>query len=300
MSKNREDQAEELDREAPDDNEPDVKVEQNDKGESVVSGEPGLTRGQRRARERQRERDERAAADKRRDDELSAMRRTIDNLVPALVNRPAPVPVAPETKGNPEWRKRANRQEEIVSLMSSPTVARDVAALEKLREEWHQLDEEKATIAAKSAFEPELAKIRNQQPQESMEYTQLRSEFRDVLGDADARDLAASYFNKAAVLARREKKPFNIMEGHRAAMTQAAQELGIRTAPSPTPSEAQRGRFTGVGPGATKGGGGFSRPLTPQEENVALALAPRGTSQEDANASWVKKTLKVNPGYFKS
>jgi hypothetical protein len=127
----------------------------------------------------------------------------------------------------------------------------------------------------------------------------FEQDFPDVLQNERAMRLAQGIFQQISV--ENEDKPFQErvpeMELHRAAITQAAQRLGIRkNVPGPAPSPGQRARFAGAPPSSTgPGQGGVSRPLTSAEKKIAIGWAEKGTPPTEAYSNWAKF---MGPDYF--
>ena len=285
MAKQREEETEDLEAEStPQDDQPEVTVRANENGEHVVDV-PTESRSDRRKRQR-----------------MEEMGGLVDSKLKPLMDllqqqRQMPVqqqPVfqqpqaAPKDENREKIRKLASRQKEIVAHMSRTN---DLEELNKLEEEWEDIDVEKIDIRAGRLIPKQAAP-------EPPEFVILRTEFPDVLNAGpDVTRYASSIFNQEEIKARRAGKPFNVMDIHRKALNQAAKEFGIRSDPSPKPSETQRRRFGGAGPASTGGNGSTaaSRPLNAAEKKMALARYGKGNSPEKAYELWAKE----DPSYFK-
>jgi hypothetical protein len=286
-----------------DDQGPDVEVSKNESGQHVVSGQlDGKSRRERR-QEEQAERIRKAIEEQNRPfhERLSQFERTIQNLGQLLQQqRPSQGPYVPP--GTPpadadEWTAKTERQEELIESMRN---AKTPEALQKHRGEYLRLEKEKQVLVAEQvAKKSQEAFAKANPPQESYEVRTLKQEFADVLGDDSAREYAWGLFQQTRAKANRERRVFNEFEGHRASLTQAAHDLGIRQRPSARPSDAQRARFSSPTPNSTSSSGGFSRPLTKVEERVAVAWAGPSVERETAIAGWTKMMLKQDPNYFK-
>jgi hypothetical protein len=287
--------------ERDDDSGPDVEVSVNDEGQHVVTGQiDGKSRRERR-QEEQAERIRKAIEEQNRpfSEKLTQFERTIQNLG-ALLQQRQPATAAPAgvaSADSDEWMSKTERQEELIESMRS---ARDPETLAKHRKEYLRLERDKQVlIAEQAARKHQEAYARANPPQETYEVRTLKQEFADILGDDSAREYAWGLFQQARARANRERKPLNEFETHRACLTQAGRDLGIRQAPSPRPSDAQRARFASPIPNSTGSGGGFSRPLTKIEERVAVEWAGPGVERQAAISGWTKMMLKQDPNYFK-
>jgi len=285
MAKQREEDTDDLEAEpTPQDDQPEVTVRADDNGQHMV------------------ETSQESRADKRKRQRMEEMGGLVDSKLKPLMDllqqqRQMPVqqqPVfqqqqtAPRDETKDEWMKHSRRQEEIVTSMAN---AKDTATIERLRNEWHDEEFEKTNLVAKKH-------IPKATPQEPPEFVILRTEFPDVLSAGpDVTRYASSIFNQEEIKARRAGKPFNVMDIHRKALAQAAKEFGIRSDPSPKPSETQRRRFGGAGPASTGGNDSVasSRPLNAAEKKMALARYGKGNSPEKAYELWAKE----DPSYFK-
>jgi len=308
MSKNREDQVAEPQepktrREAPaheetdeGDEAPDVST-RKDGDRTVVEG-TGETRGERRRRQRE----ERLAAERAEKEQtastIAELRRTVEGLSSRLAAPAQPqVAVQPAGKVDPEWKRLTRRQIELSKLMQNASTPQET---DRIMDEWQEVEYEKQQIVAKKTLAPDLERVRAQSvPQEPMEITQLRHEFRDVLANPKAARLAQAYAGviQASMQDGQYKSPAEI---HRAAITRAAIELGLRQAPSSAPSNAQRGRFASAAPGGSGSSSGFSRPLSRRELRLAKVWADgAGIPEEDAATAWVKAMTKDDPNFFR-
>ena len=285
MSKEREDQ-EDLEAETtPADDQPEVSVREDEAGRSVVEASQ-----ESRAEKRKRQRMEEMGG------LVDSKLKPIAEMLQQLRQQPQPQfqppPVAAPVKDDVKeaWLKHSRRQEEIVTAMSA---ARDPSTLERLRGEWHDEEYAKTELVAKKHV-PAPVK------QEPPEFVVLRSEFPDVLqAGPDVTGYASSLFRQEEIKARRSGKPFNVMDLHRKALTQAAREFGIRAPEAtPKPSDAQKARFGGAGPASTGGSSGvaFSRPLSSAEKQMAHARYPKGTPPKKAEEMWAKE---MGADYFK-
>jgi hypothetical protein len=323
MSKDRSDQVDnqgaEPDKTAPapadheerqDDGEPNLSVSEGDSGTPIVEGD-GLTRGQRRAQERRKREEEQERRYRSLEDGLAAMRNDFQSTLMAMAQvqrQPAgPTPQTPQggEEIDTEWARDTERQEEIWQLMQA---SRDPTHLERLQKEWKALEFKKLRREARKAFEPEVAKLRQElASQEPREYGQLRREFSGVFA-AFKRDprlvrIAQGQFQREAAEAEISNKPFDEVATHRRILTELGERIGVLHAPAPRPSAHQQGRFAGIGgPSNSGGNGSYRRELTAAEVGMAKEWAkgkdlPEGVSAEEA---WSKAIAKSNPGYFKA
>ena len=286
MEKQREEETDDLEADpTPQDDKPEVTVRADEHGQHVVDV-PTESRGERRKRQRMEEMGGLV------DSKLKPLMELLQQQRQAPVQQPVfqhPAPAATVDEAKAEYRKHMRRQEEIVTAMAN---AKDKETIDRLREEWEDVDFEKnKTLIGRHIPKPT--------PQEPPEFVILRTEFPDVLNAGpDVTRYASSIFNQEEIKARRAGKPFNVMDIHRKALTQAAKEFGIRSAdPSPKPSDTQRARFGGAGPASTGGNSGVaaSRPLNAAEKKMALARYGKGNTPEKAYELWAKE----DPSYFK-
>ena len=296
MSKEREDR-EELEQQQTD-AEPDIQVEEKD-GKFTPTGEPTESRAQRKARERAEEtRRLIAEAQSPLMGTITALQQQIAGLAPSAQQQRPATQEHKESEIHPEWMNLSRRQEELVQIMAN---AKDQSTLDRSREEWHKLDFKKQRIAAEEATKNLHEQFKRENPpQTPFELRAIKQEFSDVLARPAARERARGYFLSAREEAVESRKPFNEIEAHRAALSRAAQEMGMRQPPVARPSDAQRGRLAGVSStGVSAGGTGPMRQIHPSERRIAIALADKGTLEKEAISAWAKQMVKDDPGYFR-
>ena len=297
MSKDREAQAEDQDHAAEaggeesqaDDNQIDVNVREKPDGTTQVESS-GETKAERRRRERaEGQRKIAEETTKPLFDKVSSLERSLAGLVPLLQQQhqaPAQAQV-PKDAARDEWTKKVRRQNEIIGLL--PTT-RDKSAIDKLEQEWNDLEYDKQNGVAQAHAERARQQfLRDNPPQEPAEIRQLKTEFHDVFSAPGGNDYAWGLFTQERIKAQRNGQPFDEMAAHRKVLKQTAEDLGIRRkAGSSPPSAAQQARFGGAGP--TSNGHGsptLSRPLSKAERSMAIAASPPGTPPDKAIAAWI-------------
>ena len=121
---------------------------------------------------------------------------------------------------------------------------------------WGWEEAEAKRIAAEEATKNLHEQFKRENPpQTPFELRAIKQEFSDVLARPAARERARGYFLSAREEAVESRKPFNEIEAHRAALSRAAQEMGMRQPPVARPSDAQRGRLAGVSSTGVSAGG---------------------------------------------
>jgi len=298
--------------EATTENEPVVDV-QRQGDDFVVSGEPALSRRERRAKERQ----EQLAAvfDERSKplvEQIGQLRQTLHSLAATLgqqnrqtMPQPPQEPESPSPAGNKEeWLSLRKRQGHLQKLMET---APDVDTLHEYQNEWYDLDFKAAQMVARTETEGLRSRIIKDipQPQEPYQLQVLKAEFPDVFAAGpQAMSMTQAHFILEDQNARSSGQPYNEMEVHRKALSRTAEALGLRRRPSSPINPTQQARFAGVAPGSPGGGNGTtSRPLTHDEKAVARAFASTmnpGASDEEAFKLWSSAMVKADPNFFRS
>jgi hypothetical protein len=295
MSKEREDDIEEQEatETSPADDKPEISVSEKD-GEAHVEV----------SRESVREKRERRRADEMRkviEESTKPLRDQIQMLSQirqqptqqAVQQQQAP---AVQAGADPEWKKLVKDQTRIVALVRAST---DPAEIQRLEDEWHDAEYKKGEIiASKSTAAMRAQLARDNPPPEDPVFRLVRSEFPDVLNyGPDATMLASSHFQRAKIMAARERRPFDDMAEHRKSLTAAAEELGIRQKALPARNPAQQARFASPSTNSTGSGagGGATRALTASEKTMARAFAGKGVPDAEAFTKW---SQMMGPEYF--
>lgn len=254
-----------------DDGDPDVDVERN--GDNVIVKQRSAgTRGQRRAAERE-DRHEKAMAELRA--EVARQNKELRDLL--LARQPAGAPPPPAKKGDDdeldeEYLDIVRQQDE---LAERTTRCKTQAEVDALSIKWHKLERKKliATMPKPAAPAPGSDL--------TAEERQLVREFKPVVDNPVAFQLARSYYLEAEARAHQAKVPFNEAVAHRAAMTKAGEEMGIFRRAARPPNDAERGRFSGDRGGPTGGGGEVAISLTAAEKKAAkITFGDSGLSEE--------------------
>jgi hypothetical protein len=296
--KNREDQV--------DDNEPSGQGAEDEHEASIrrEDGKPPVvevqqeSRAERRARERRQEM-ERIVEERNRPvlDQLTALARRLDGIGTVMAQPQARQQETPKPQDvDPEFMKIRRRQGEIMSLIQN---AKTQTQIDELEREYYRLDQDALDARARKQTEEMREQFkRDNPPRVPHEIEVVRTEFPDVIGNEAAANWASTLFRQAELEAG--GKPFDRIATHRRCLQASGEKYGIRRPAVPAARPSEQGRFGGVPPANSgRSGGVVTRALTEHERAVAMAAAPKGTTQEEAEEMWVKKVLKARPNYFK-
>jgi hypothetical protein len=267
----------------PDDNEPDVEISQAEDGGTVVR--PGKYQSKREAREAARAEQLRKQVEghvtaglQPHLTRIEQLQKSLDSVLSTLASGGAQQQrQAPQQPAQESPYRRAVREQELLVMEMDRETRPD--AIRRLRERWHEIEEEKQRELVERTVRPHLEKVTQQiQPSEPYELSQLRREFQDILqaqpntpGDR-ARKYASSLYLQAQLEAEDSGVAFNPAVAHRNALTKAAVRYGLRRQQSSAPPANQAARFGGMAPGVGRGAGKEFR-LTPEQEEMAYAWA---------------------------
>lgn len=270
-------------------------VENREDGTAVVSLPEEKPRQTRKQRREQSQNDEVA----RWRQEAEAAKRQIEELraqTSVLINQNALIsqqqrPPQQQQQGEPDQYKTRlsqirSEQESLQTLIRS---AKDAADVQRIRDRYYQLDDERESLTERRATERALAEIQKRIPQaqtnQSYEEQVLRSEFPDVIGHPQAFQYAHGQYLQR--LAEGEKPT---LDNQRKALADAAVKFRIRQQTAPGPSETERQKFGSVPAQAAPRGTGREVTLDPAQRRMALQAWPN-LEEHEAYAR-MAKTLR--------
>jgi hypothetical protein len=279
---------------APEDNEPEVRIREEN-GRTSVEMQP--SRKDKRARQRREEAEAHFKEFSRPlNDKLEQMVSTIGQLA-ASMRQGGQSQAQERRQGGDEqddFDRIMKEQEIILRQVRTPGLSEE--QVKELTDRYKKLNRELLEGTADRRVKAALKEFKPAQGPDTHE-AMLRAKYADVFGNDNARDYAWALFLQ--MRAKAAGKPFDVAEAHEKALSDAAYEFGLRRRQAPAPSKAQQARFGGTRADATERSAGKPRhDLTREERTMAREMFSRQKdwSDEKKFSEWAKRMEKT--GYW--